>query len=103
MLRIVIAEDHEVVRRGVRDLLSGHAGWEVVAEARTGRQALDAIRESHPDVVVLDLSVPELSGIDVIRRVRGEAPGAQVCVFTFHEDEVMVGDAIAAGARAYVV
>lgn len=102
VLRIVVAEDHEVVRRGVRDLLSEHAGWEVVKEARTGRQALEAVEETAPDVVVLDLSLPELSGIDVIRRVHAECPRTVICVFSLHEDERMVGDAIAAGARAYV-
>lgn len=102
MLRIVIADDHEVVRRGVRDLLSGRAGWEIVGEARTGRQACDVAQQARPDVIVLDLSLPEMSGLSVIHRVRGEVPTTRVCVYSLHEDEAMVVSAIAAGARAYV-
>jgi DNA-binding NarL/FixJ family response regulator len=102
MLRIVIADDHEVVRRGVRDLLSHHSGWEIVGEARTGRRALDLARHARPDVLVLDLSLPELSGMGVIQHVRAELPGVQVCVFSLHEDESTVLRAIAVGARGYV-
>jgi DNA-binding NarL/FixJ family response regulator len=102
MLRIVIAEDHEVVRRGVRDLLAAHAGWEVVGEACTGRQALELERETRPDVLVVDLALPELSGIEVIQQSRVEFPHVAACVFSLHEDAVTVADAIAAGARAYV-
>ncbi len=102
MLRIVIAEDHEVVRRGMHDLLAGHPGWEIAAEARTGRQAIEVARHERPEVMVLDLSLPELSGIDVICQARLELPATQVCVFSLHEDEAMVLDAIVAGARAYV-
>lgn len=102
-IRIVIAEDHEMVRRGVRELLAAHLGWVVVGEARTGRHALDVIRRERPDVVVLDLALPDLAGIEVIRRIRPELPATGFCVFSMHEDEVFVGDALAAGARAYVV
>jgi DNA-binding NarL/FixJ family response regulator len=101
--RIVIAEDHDVVRRGVRDLLARHAGWEIAGEARTGRQALDMVRRARPDVVIVDLSIPELAGVEVIRQVRTERPETALCVFTMHEDAIFVGDALAAGARAYVL
>lgn len=103
MLRIVIAEDHDVVRRGLRDLLGGHEGWEIAGEARTGRQAVEVARRVRPDVVVADLSLPELSGLDAIRQIRSDLPQTEICAFSMHEDELFVGDAIAAGARAYVV
>jgi DNA-binding NarL/FixJ family response regulator len=103
VLRILIAEDHGVVRRGLRELLGGHDRWEVVAEARTGRQAVDLAHRLRPDVVVIDLSLPELTGTDAIREIHAELPKTAVAVFSMHEDELFVGDAIAAGARAYVL
>jgi DNA-binding NarL/FixJ family response regulator len=99
----LVAEDHDVVRHGVRELLGARVDWEIVGEARTGRQALDATRKTRPDVLVLDLSLPELAGVEVIRQIRGEIPDTEVCVFSMHDDELFVGDAIAAGARAYVL
>lgn len=103
VLRILVAENHHVVRHGIRELLAGRPDWLIVGEARTGRQALELARQTHPDVVVLDLSLPELTGVEVIRQLRAEQPRAEICVFSMHEDELFVGDAVAAGARAYVV
>jgi DNA-binding NarL/FixJ family response regulator len=103
MLRILIAEDHDVVRRGLRGLIGAREGWELAGEARTGRQAVELARRFSPDVVVIDLSLPELSGLDAIRQIRAEVPGVEVAVFSMHEDDVFVGDAVAAGARAYVL
>jgi DNA-binding NarL/FixJ family response regulator len=103
VLKILVAEDHDVVRRGIGELLASHPDWQIVGEARTGRQALDLVRRGRPDVVVLDLSLPELAGVEAIRQIRTEAPDTEVCVFSMHEDEMFVGDSIAAGARAYVL
>jgi DNA-binding NarL/FixJ family response regulator len=103
VLRILVAENHDVVRQGIRELLAGRPEWEIVGEARTGRQALDLVRRTHPDVAVLDLSLPELAGVEAIRQIRSEGAETEICVFSMHEDEVFVGDAIAAGARAYVL
>jgi DNA-binding NarL/FixJ family response regulator len=102
-VRILVAEDHDVVRRGLKDLLAAREGWEIVGEARTGRQAVELARSLAPAVVVLDISLPELSGIEAIRRIRATSPQTEVAVFTMHEDEVFVGDAVGAGARAYVL
>ncbi len=103
MLRILVAENHDVVRQGIHELLAARPDWEIVGEARNGRQALELVRRDRPDVAVVDLSLPELAGVDAIRQITAEAPATQVCVFSMHEDEVFVGDAIAAGARAYVL
>lgn len=103
MLRILVAENHDVVRQGIRELLAGHPDWEIVGEARNGRQALELVLRARPDVAVLDLSLPELAGVEAIRQIRAQAGETQICVFSMHEDEVFVGDAIAAGARAYVL
>jgi DNA-binding NarL/FixJ family response regulator len=103
VLRILLAENHDVVRHGIRELLAGRPEWQIVGEARTGRQALDLVRRIRPDVAVLDLSLPELAGIEAIRQIRAEVSETEICVFSMHEDELFVGDAIAAGARAYVL
>jgi DNA-binding NarL/FixJ family response regulator len=103
VLRILVAENHDVVRHGIRELLAGRSDWQIVGEARTGRQAIDLMRRTRPDVAVLDLSLPELAGVEAIRQIRTEDPETEVCVFSMHDDETFVGDAIAAGARAYVL
>jgi len=103
VLKILVAEDHYVVRHGIRQLLGSRPDWQIVGEARTGRQALELARRTPPDVAVLDLSLPELAGVEVIRQIRVEEPKTEICVFSMHEDEMFVGDAIAAGARAYVL
>jgi DNA-binding NarL/FixJ family response regulator len=103
VLRILVAENHDVVRNGIRDLLDARSDWEIVAEARTGRQALELARRTRPDVAVVDLSLPELAGVEAIRQIRTDLPETEICVFSMHDDETFVGDAIAAGARAYVL
>lgn len=103
MLKILVAENHHVVRHGMRELLGAHPEWQIVAEARTGRQALELARQTHPDVAVMDLSLPELAGVEAIRQIRAEQLATEICVFSMHEDETFVADSIAAGARAYVL
>jgi DNA-binding NarL/FixJ family response regulator len=103
VLKILVAENHDVVRQGIRELLSARADWEIVGEARTGRQAVDLARRLHPDVAVLDLSLPELTGVETIRQIRNQIPETEICVFSMHEDEVFLGESISAGARAYVL
>jgi DNA-binding NarL/FixJ family response regulator len=103
VLRILVAENHDVVRTGIRELLGARSDWEIVAEARTGRQALELARRTRPDVAVVDLSLPELAGVEAIRQIRAGISETEVCVFSMHDDDTFVGDAIAAGARAYVL
>ena len=74
MLRILLADDHDVVRRGLRDLLEAQPGWEVCAEARTGREAVALAEQLRPDVAVLDLAMPELNGLEATRRIRRALP-----------------------------
>jgi DNA-binding NarL/FixJ family response regulator len=103
MVRILLADDHEIVRRGLRGLLEAHPDWEVCAEAENGREAVDRARESRPDVAVLDLSLPELNGLEATRRIRRESPNTEVLVFTVHDSEELVFEALAVGARGYVL
>jgi DNA-binding NarL/FixJ family response regulator len=102
-LRIVVVDDHAVVRRGVRALLESQPGWQVLAEATTGREAVEAARRLQPDVVVIDLSLPELNGLDATRQILKESPRTEVLVLTMHHSEELVRDVLQAGARGYVL
>jgi DNA-binding NarL/FixJ family response regulator len=103
MIRILLADDHDVVRRGLRGLLEAQTGWQVVAEARTGREAVDLAEQLRPDVAVLDLSMPELNGLEATRRIRKALPGTEVLVFTMHQTEQLMREALLAGARGYLL
>lgn len=102
-LRILIADDHEMVRRGLKATLTEQPGWEVCGEAGTGRQAVELAAELKPDVVVLDLSMPELNGLEATRQIRKAAPRAEVLILTMHESENLVREVLTAGARGYVL
>jgi DNA-binding NarL/FixJ family response regulator len=102
-IRILLADDHEVVRRGLRQLLEQHPGWEICGEAVTGRQAVDMAAELMPNVVVLDLTLPELNGLEATRQIRKAQPSTEVLIFTMHESEELIREVLAAGARGYVL
>ena len=102
-LRILVVDDHAVVRRGVRSLLESHEGWEVCGEATTGRDAVEQSRRLRPDVVVMDLSLPELNGLDATRHILKDAPETEVLVLTMHQSEELARDVLQAGARGYVL
>ena len=102
-VRIVIVDDHPVVRRGVRALLESQPGWEVSGEGTTGRQAVQLVKDLHPHVVVLDLSLPELNGLDATRQIVKASPQTEVLVLTMHHSEQLARDALQAGARGYVL
>jgi DNA-binding NarL/FixJ family response regulator len=103
VVRIVIADDHDIVRCGVRGILDEHEGWEVVGEARTGREAIDQVLATHPDVVVLDFALPLVNGVEVTRQIRSRLPGVEVLIFTMHDTESLVRDALEAGARGFLL
>lgn len=102
-MRILIADDHEVVRHGIRALLESHDGWEVVGEAVTGRQAVDEAQELQPDLVIMDISMPEMNGLEATRHIRKELPEAEVLVLSVHDSEQLVREVLEAGARGYVL
>lgn len=103
MVRILVADDHDVVRRGLRDQLSQHEGWEVCGEAGNGREAVNLALKLAPDVAVIDLSMPELNGLEATRQIRRELPRTEVLIFTMHETEHLIREVLAAGARGYVL
>jgi DNA-binding NarL/FixJ family response regulator len=103
MVRILIADDHAVVRSGLRRVLEAQPGWEVVAEAADGRDAIGKARATKPDVAMLDCMMPLLNGVEATRRIRARVPETEVLIFTLHEDERLIEEILRAGARGYVL
>jgi DNA-binding NarL/FixJ family response regulator len=101
-VRILIADDHELVRRGVRTVLEGQAGWVVCGEASTGREAVAKALDLRPDIVILDISMPELNGLEATRQIRRAVP-AKVLILSVHESEQLVTEVLNAGAHGYVL
>lgn len=102
-LRILIADDHEVVRRGLRSLLSSRRDWVVCGEARTGREAIALAAQHRPDIVIMDIRMPELNGLEATRQIRKSLPKTQVLVLSLHYSDQLVREVVDAGARAYVL
>ncbi|HXN93418.1 MAG TPA: response regulator transcription factor [Candidatus Acidoferrales bacterium] len=102
-LRILIADDHGLVRRGARAILRSRRGWRVVGEAANGREAVEKARELKPDVAVVDISMPELDGLEVARQIRQTLPDTKVLVLSMHESDQMVRRALEAGACGYLL
>ena len=102
-LRILVADDHGLMRRGTRALLEARHGWRVVGEAANGREAVEKAIRLKPDVVIVDISMPELDGVEVVRQVREAIPDTKVLVLTMHESDQMVQRALDAGALGYIL
>jgi DNA-binding NarL/FixJ family response regulator len=102
-LRILVADDHGLVRRGVRAILNSRHGWRVVGEATNGREAVEKAIELKPDVAVVDIGMPELDGVEVTRQIREAFPNTKVLVLTMHESDQMVRRALDAGASGYLL
>jgi DNA-binding NarL/FixJ family response regulator len=103
MLRILLADDHDIVRRGMRELLEEQVGWSVCAEAGNGRVAVELALAHRPQVCVLDLSMPELNGLEATRRIKEALPETEILIFSMHESEELIRDVLAAGARGYLL
>jgi DNA-binding NarL/FixJ family response regulator len=102
-LRILLADDHEIVREGVRGLIERQPGWEICGEASTGREAVALAAELKPDMVVMDIGMPELNGLDATRQIKKRVPEAEVLIFTANETEEVVRQVFQAGARGYLL
>lgn len=101
--RIIIADDHELVRRGLGATLSDVPGWSIVAQAGNGRQAVELVATHRPDVAILDLSMPELNGLDATRQILATEPQTRVLILTAHESEQLIREVLSAGAQGYVL
>src|SRR5258707_5903215 len=102
-MRILIADDHEFVRQGVRTLLLSRRGWTICGEAVDGRDAIEKAKQLKPDVVVMDVSMPNLNGLEATREVRRILPKTAVLVLSQHNSPAMMKEALKAGAQGYVV
>ena len=102
-LRILVADDHELVRKGLRTVLQSEAGWVVCGEAANGREAVEKARELRPHVVILDLTMPELNGLEATRQIRSAVPTCEVLILSMHLSEQLTREVLAAGARGYIL
>jgi DNA-binding NarL/FixJ family response regulator len=102
-LRILIADDHDLMRRGLKDLLQSRPGWTVCAEAHTGREAVVKAEEMKPDIVILDITMPELNGVEAARRILKASPNTEILVLSVHYSDQLIRDILDAGVRGYVV
>lgn len=103
MTQILLADDHAIMRRGLRGLLETHDGWQVCGEAGNGREAVEMAIAIKPDAVVLDMSMPELNGLEAATQIRAALPETEILIFTMHESEELIREALSAGVRAVVV
>ena len=102
-LRILIADDHDLMRRGLKSLLESHPGWTICAEANTGREAVEKAEELKPDIVILDITMPELNGVEAARRILKASPSAEILVLSVHYSDQLAREVLDAGVRGYIL
>lgn len=103
MLRILIADDHEVARRGIRALLESHSGWEVCGEAKDGRETVELAAAMKPDVILLDIGMPNLNGLEAARQILAASPEVAILILTMHDSDQTVREVLRAGARGFLL
>jgi len=103
VIRVLSVDDHPLLREGIAALVTNQTDMQIVAEASNGREALELFRKHRPDITLMDLQMPEMSGIDAMSSIRGEFPDARIIVLTTYTGDVQVSRALKAGARAYLL
>jgi DNA-binding NarL/FixJ family response regulator len=102
-VRLLVADDHEIVRKGLRAILEAQPGWHVLAEASDGREAVEKAKQLKPDVTVLDIGMPSLNGLEAARQMLKNDSRAKILILTMHESDPIIRDVLNAGARGYVL
>jgi DNA-binding NarL/FixJ family response regulator len=102
-LRILVADDHDLMRRGLKVLLDARQGWSVCAEASTGREAVTMAESLRPDIAILDISMPELNGVEAARRILKLSPNTEVLILSMHYSDQLIREILEAGVRGYIV
>jgi DNA-binding NarL/FixJ family response regulator len=102
-LKILVVDDHDIIRRGLKDLLNARSGWEVCAEAKTGKEAVALAEQLKPHIVVMDISMPDLNGMEAARRIHKALPKTGILILTMHFSDQLVREVIEAGARGYIL
>ena len=102
-LRILIADDHDLMRRGLKALIESHQGWQICDEAHTGREAVEKAEQLKPDIVILDISMPELNGIEAARTIRKVSPDTEILILSVHYSDQLIREILKAGVQGYVV
>ena len=102
-VRIVIADDHEVVRQGLRTILKARPEWQIIAEAENGQEVLEQVKQLHPDLVILDITMPVMSGLEATQELLKADPNTRILIFTMHDSKNLIKAVSKAGARGYVL
>ncbi|HLZ43355.1 MAG TPA: response regulator transcription factor [Candidatus Sulfotelmatobacter sp.] len=103
MLRVLIADDHELARRGIRAVLESHPRWEVCGEAKDGRESVELAASLRPDVVLLDIGMPNLNGLEAARQILAVNPNIAILILTMHDSDNVVREVLRAGARGFLL
>ena len=103
MISVLLADDHDVIRQGIRALLESHDGFQICDEAKNGEEAVDKAVKHHPNVAVLDISMPKMGGLEATRKIRQQSPETQVLIFSVHDTDSIVRDVLDAGAHGYIL
>jgi len=103
MIRLLVADDHELMRRGICQLLQMRKDWQVCGEAGNGRQAVELAAQLKPDIAILDIGMPDLNGLEATRQIKKVSPQTEVLIFTMHESDQLVHQVLSAGALGYVL
>jgi len=99
----LVADDHDLMRRGIKTLLESHEGWEVCGEAKTGREAVDQVEELKPDIIILDISMPDLNGVEAARRIRKASANTEILILSMHYSDQLIREIVDAGVRGYIM
>jgi DNA-binding NarL/FixJ family response regulator len=101
--RILVADDHDLIRRGLKALLESHHGWEICGEAHTGSEAVGKAQELKPDIAILDIGMPDLNGLEAARKIRKASPQTKILVLSVHYSDQLIRDTVETGVHGYIV